>query len=165
MAKCTAGRRFKVLRDERCRRETREQAAAKRRAAQRRSLQVRAQETRPVTGRRGSREGGRRSGAACRGEPAMAQDKTIPVILGPPIMGGTATGIRRMFMISPHILRISFVQLDMRHDGREEQRVSGHMDCDISQAPAIIALMRQGLADLVEQPGEAVPARSSMSAH
>jgi hypothetical protein len=77
----------------------------------------------------------------------------------------TATGIRRMFMISPHILRISFVQLDMRHDGREEQRVSGHLDCDVDQLPGIIALMRQGLADLVEQPSEAVPARSSMSAH
>src|SRR5258708_26851768 len=45
------------LRDEPYRRETREQAAAKRRAAQRRSLQVRAEETRPVTGRPGSREG------------------------------------------------------------------------------------------------------------
>jgi hypothetical protein len=40
---------FKALRDEPYRRETREQAAAKRRAAQRRALQPRAEETRPVT--------------------------------------------------------------------------------------------------------------------
>jgi hypothetical protein len=76
----------------------------------------------------------------------------------------TATGVRRMFMISPHILRIAFVRLDMRDD-REEHQVSGYMDCDVDQLPGIIALMRQGLADLVEQPSEAVPARTSMSAH
>jgi hypothetical protein len=46
---------FKALRDEPYRRETREQAAAKRRAAQRRSLQVRAEETRPVTRAPGGR--------------------------------------------------------------------------------------------------------------
>jgi hypothetical protein len=77
----------------------------------------------------------------------------------------TATGVRRMFMMSPHIIRITFVQLDMRDEAREEHRVSGYMDCDIDQLPGIIALMRQGLADLVEQPSEAVPARTSMSAH
>ena len=45
----------------------------------------------------------------------------------------TATGIRRMFMMSPSIVRITFVHADIRHDGDEEQRVSGHLDMDIAQ--------------------------------
>jgi hypothetical protein len=76
----------------------------------------------------------------------------------------TATGVRRMFMISPHILRITFVHADIRHDGVEEGRVSGHIDMDIAQAPAIFALISEGLAALVEQPPN-VSMRSSMSAH
>lgn len=49
---------FRALRDEPYRRETREQAAAKRRAAQRRQIEPRTEQTRSMTGRRGSREGG-----------------------------------------------------------------------------------------------------------
>jgi len=77
-----------------------------------------------------------------------------------------ATGIRRMFMMSPSIVRITFVHADIRHDGDEEQRVSGHLDMDIAQADAIIALMRQGLTALIEQPTDAAaPTRRSVAEH
>jgi len=69
-----------------------------------------------------------------------------------------------MFMMSPSIVRITFVHADIRHDGDDEQRVSGHVDMDIGQADAIIALIRQGLAALVDQPRD-ISMRSSMVAH
>jgi hypothetical protein len=81
----------------------------------------------------------------------------------------TATGVRRMFMISPHIVGITFVRTDIcvtRDDSVEEQRVSGHMDCDVAQLDAIIALIRQGLAALIEQPTDAAaPTRRSVATH
>ena len=78
-----------------------------------------------------------------------------------------ATGVRRMFMVSPSIVRITFTCTDIRHgrdDSVEEQRVSGHIDMDISQVDAIIALIREGLAALVDQPRD-MSMRSSMAAH
>jgi hypothetical protein len=76
-----------------------------------------------------------------------------------------ATGVGPMFMVSPSIMRITFVRSDTRHDGVEEQRVSGHMDCDISQVPAINALIRRGLAALLEQPCDAPAPHGSMATH
>jgi len=78
-----------------------------------------------------------------------------------------ATGVRRMFMVSPSIVRITFVRTDIRHchdDSVEEQRVSGHIDMDISQVDAILALIREGLAGLLDQPRD-MAMRSSMAAH
>jgi hypothetical protein len=66
-----------------------------------------------------------------------------------------ATGIRRMYMISPSIVRITFVRTDVRRDGVEEQRVNGFMTCDISQLSVITASIDQGLATLLEQPRDA----------
>ena len=37
---------------------------------------------------------------------------------------------------------------ESRDDSVEEQRVSGHIDMDISQVGAILALIRDGVADL-----------------
>jgi len=77
-----------------------------------------------------------------------------------------ATGVSRMFLISPNILRITFVRFDRRHDGAREQRVSGHIDCDVGQLPAILDVLRQGLGALVEQPIDPRgPARGSVNAH
>ena len=79
----------------------------------------------------------------------------------------TATGVRRMFFISPHIVRITFTCTDIREgrdDSVEEQRVSGHMDCDVAQLDAILALIRDGLAALVDQPRD-MAMRSSVVAH
>jgi hypothetical protein len=78
-----------------------------------------------------------------------------------------ATGVRRMFMVSPSIVRITFTRTDIREgrdDTVEEQRVIAHMDCDIAQVDAILATIRDGLAALVEQPRDMVM-RSSVVAH
>jgi hypothetical protein len=75
-----------------------------------------------------------------------------------------ATGIRRVSLISPNIVRVTFARADSRHDGVEEQRVSGHVDFDVSQLDAILALIRDGLTALVEQPGD-TSMRSSAAAH
>jgi hypothetical protein len=78
-----------------------------------------------------------------------------------------ATGVRRMFMVSPSIVRITFTRTDIRNchdDSVEEHRVSGHVDMDIAQAPAIFALISEGLAALVEQPRD-MAMRSSVVAH
>jgi hypothetical protein len=67
---------------------------------------------------------------------------------GPAIL---ATGIRRMYFISPHIVRVTFVRADVDDNGVEEQRVSGHIDCDIDQLDAILALIHRGLG-VADQP-------------
>jgi hypothetical protein len=59
-----------------------------------------------------------------------------------------ATGVQPMHMLSPSIVRISFVRNDLDDNGEQMQRVSGHIDCDIAQVDAILALIRQGVADL-----------------
>jgi hypothetical protein len=74
-----------------------------------------------------------------------------------------ATGVQRMFMVSPSIVRISFTRTDIRDDSVEEQRVSGHIDCDIAQIGAIVALIWEGLTALVDQPRDV--SRSSVVAH
>jgi hypothetical protein len=50
---------------------------------------------------------------------------------------------------------ILFVRKDLRDDMVEEQRVSGHVDCDISQLPALLDLIREGLATRLEQSRDA----------
>ena len=66
-----------------------------------------------------------------------------------------ATGICRIFFISRHIVRITCVRSDMRSDGTEEERVSGHVDWDISDLQAAHALMHKALAALLsEQPAK-----------
>jgi len=59
-----------------------------------------------------------------------------------------ATGLQRMFMLSPSIVRITFVRNDLDDNGEQMQRVSGHIDMDIAQVDEILALMRDGVADL-----------------
>ncbi len=39
-----------------------------------------------------------------------------------------ATGIRRMYMLSPSIVRVTFVHKEISYEGAEEDRVSAHMD-------------------------------------
>ena len=68
---------------------------------------------------------------------------------GPAIL---ATGIRRMYFISTQIIRVTFVRAGVDDNGVEEQRVSGHIDCDIAQVDAILDLIHRGLGDLAEQP-------------
>jgi hypothetical protein len=77
-----------------------------------------------------------------------------------------ATGVRRMFMLSPSIVRVTFVHKEISYEGAEQHRVSAHMDMDIAQAPEIFALIAQGLAALAEQPTDAAaPTRRSVAAH
>jgi hypothetical protein len=61
-----------------------------------------------------------------------------------------ATGVARMFIISPSIVRIAFVRTHVRDDSEEEERMTGSIDCDVSQLPAMLDLIRQGLATLLE---------------
>lgn len=62
-----------------------------------------------------------------------------------------ATGICRMFFVSPNIIRITFVRTDRRHDGVEEHRVSGHIDCDVTQLDAINTLIHECTAKLLAE--------------
>jgi len=59
-----------------------------------------------------------------------------------------ATGIRRIFLVSPHIVRVTCVRLDRSHEGAKVWRVSGHVDCDIEQAQVMNALVREALERL-----------------
>lgn len=54
----------------------------------------------------------------------------------------------RMFMISSHILRITFARKDVGPDGRERYLVSGHIDYDIEDLPLIRAEITRGLLGL-----------------
>ena len=60
-------------------------------------------------------------------------------------------------MVSPSIVRITFVRKDVRDDIEEEQRVSGHVDFDIVQLIEINRMINEGLGTPLEQPGD-VPA-------
>jgi hypothetical protein len=59
-----------------------------------------------------------------------------------------AIGVQRMHMLSPSIVRISFVRNDLDDNSEQLQRVSGHIDMDIAQVDEILALIRDGVADL-----------------
>ena len=59
-----------------------------------------------------------------------------------------ATGICRIFFISRHIVRVTLVRNDVDDNGAGQQRVSGHVDCDIAQVDAILDLIHRGLGDL-----------------
>jgi hypothetical protein len=61
------------------------------------------------------------------------------------------TGVRRVFLKSPHTVRITFVCTDVRDDGSEEMRVSGHVDCDVSHVQAVNTLLREAMAALLPQ--------------
>lgn len=74
-----------------------------------------------------------------------------------------ATGVRRVFLISPHIVRITFVRADMRDDGSEEHLVSGHIDWDISQLRTANAIIREAIAML--RPPRTVQAPEIAMAH
>ena len=62
-----------------------------------------------------------------------------------------ATGIRRIFLVSPHIVRITFVRIDRSYEGEEVRRVSGHVDWDINQLRAANALIHEALMELAAQ--------------
>ena len=61
------------------------------------------------------------------------------------------TGVRRVFLLSPHIVRITYVRADVRDDGTPEHRVSGHIDCDVSHVGTINTLLREAMAALLPQ--------------
>jgi hypothetical protein len=79
--------------------------------------------------------------------------------------GFLATGIRRVRKVSPNIVRIDFVQPDVSNEGRREHRVTGHVDFDLDQLPAILALIGHALAELAQQPREAPDDRAGITAH
>lgn len=60
-----------------------------------------------------------------------------------------ATNVCRLFLVSPNIVRVTFVRADRRFDGTEEQRVSGHVDMDIAQMICMNALIRDALPRLL----------------
>jgi hypothetical protein len=67
-----------------------------------------------------------------------------------------ATGVSRVLLLSPHIVRITYVRADVRDDGTPEHRVSGHIDCDVSHVGAINTLLREAMAQVLtraEPPG------------
>jgi hypothetical protein len=74
-----------------------------------------------------------------------------------------ATDICRMFFVSPNIVRITFVRTDVRHDGTEERRVSGHVDCDIAQMIHMNATIRDALPRLMAEDPSREPPRDDGS--
>ena len=62
-----------------------------------------------------------------------------------------ATGVSRVFLVSPHIVRITYVRADVRDDGTPEHRVSGHIDCDVSHVGAINTLLREAMAVMLSE--------------
>jgi hypothetical protein len=76
---------------------------------------------------------------------------------------GVVTGVRRIFLISPHIVRITFVRADMRDDGTPEHRVSGHVDWEVDHLLAANALIRQALVQLLLPPEAKIGARLLMT--
>lgn len=69
-----------------------------------------------------------------------------------------ATGVCRLFLMSPHIIRVTFVRTDRRYDGIEEQRVSGHIDMDITQIVIMNSTILEALAKLLPE-GVTAPKR------
>jgi len=59
-----------------------------------------------------------------------------------------ATNVRRMFLVAPSLVRITLTRIYLGDNGLEQQRVSGHIDIDISEVGAIVGLIREGLAAL-----------------
>lgn len=61
-----------------------------------------------------------------------------------------ATGVRRAFLISPHVVRVTFVRTDRSKSGAEEQRVSGHIDWDVASIKAAKEMITEVITTLIE---------------
>ena len=68
-----------------------------------------------------------------------------------------ATGICRLFFISPNMVRVTFVRADMRADAIIENRISGHIDWDINQLQALPRLLADAIAKMVAQGPVMIP--------
>jgi hypothetical protein len=72
-----------------------------------------------------------------------------------------ATGICRIFFISRHIVRVTCVRTDIDENGTEHQRVSGHVDWDLSDLQAAHALIHEALAQILSSRPSRRPANMS----
>jgi hypothetical protein len=68
-----------------------------------------------------------------------------------------ATGIVRIFFVSPNMIRVTFARADMRADGVIEYRVSGHIDWDVNQLQAAHRLFAEAIAKVIEQGPVTIP--------
>jgi hypothetical protein len=63
-----------------------------------------------------------------------------------------ATDCSRIFFMSPHLVRVTHVRADVRHDGTPELRVSGYVDWDIARLRAVHAMLSDVMARVVAAP-------------
>ena len=60
-----------------------------------------------------------------------------------------ATGVCRIFFISRHIVRVTLMRNDVDDNGVKVQRVSGHVDWDISDLRDTHAMVDRALAEIL----------------